>query len=78
MPRPSLLKYLLAAFCTLDCVCAATLPSAPAPKLFEADVPNPSYNIPAKAATNEAQAATIEAQAATIKALRAEQVHSAI
>ena len=40
--RPRLLKY-LAAFCMLDCVCAATLPSAPAPK-FEADVPNPSYN----------------------------------
>ena len=81
--RPRLLKY-LAAFCILDCACAATLPSAPAPK-FEADVPNPSYNIPAKAATIEAQAATIgaqaatiEAQAAAIKALQAEQVHSAI
>ena len=41
--RPRLLKY-LAAFCMLDCTRAATLPSAPAPK-FEADVPNPSYNM---------------------------------
>eukprot|EP00964_Phaeocystis_antarctica_P093415 scaffold60261_cov97-Phaeocystis_antarctica.AAC.2 len=79
--RPRLLKY-LAAFCMLDCVRAATLPSAPAPK-FEADVPNPSYNTAAleglrllvreQAATIEAKAATIEGQAATIEALRVEQ-----
>ena len=38
--RPRLFKY-LAAFCMLDCVCAATLPSSSTPK-FEADVPDPS------------------------------------
>ena len=33
----------LAAFCMLDSVGAATLPSSPPPK-SDADVPNPSYN----------------------------------
>ena len=43
MIRPRLLKY-IAAFCMLDCVWAATLPSSPAPK-FEADVLSPSNNM---------------------------------
>ena len=41
--QPRLLKY-IAAFCMLDCVWAATLPSSPASK-FEADVLSPSNNM---------------------------------
>eukprot|EP00964_Phaeocystis_antarctica_P089493 scaffold57137_cov88-Phaeocystis_antarctica.AAC.1 len=67
-----LLKW-FAAFCVLECVGAATLPS-PSALRFDADVPDSSYNTAGlemlRLVVRE-QAATIEAQAATI--LRVEQ-----